>query len=918
MRRVFRLPFGRANIAREVDDELAFHLDMRVQRLVAAGMSPEAARSEALRQFGNVDDVRQDCMRMDEQRERAMSRANVWDELVQDAAYAVRTLRRNPGFATIIVLALAIGIGANTAIFTLIDAVVVRGLPVPHPEQLVAVGDTRRVSSLSQGSPRTDIISYPLYRDIREHFGSFSGVLASGRVDRMDVRVGTSNSGEAGAEHPRGRFVSDNYFSVLGIPAFRGRTFAGTEDAVPGGAPVAVISYGYWTARFHRDAGVIGTTVSINGVRVAIVGVTPNGFDGEIVGAMTDIWLPVSMHDVLNPNQRLLNDRSSSWLLLLGRVAPGVTPAQAKAALAPFIVRDIANNAPGPVAQAFLAGDKKTYISDGSRGFSRVRATFTTPLFTLMCGVVLLLCIICGNVANLLLARAVARGKEMAVRLALGADRRRLVRQLLTESVVLAALGAALGLVVAWWGSRGLLLLAASGSHIPLVLSIDVRVMAFTLATSVGAVLLFGLVPALRASRVELASTMRSNAQSVAGSALGHRGHRVPLGKALIAAQVALSVVLLVGAGMLVHSLRNVQGQDVGLDRDHLIIVDVDVNAHGYTGARLATLAHTVAGRIASVPGVRAVSFSENGIFSGTESATTIELPGFPMRTPADSEIAYDEVGPGYADAVGATLIAGRDITTADEAQPERVAVVNQALATFYFPHERAVGKFLRFSDSIAVQIVGVIGDTRDHSLADPPRRRAYFSFVHTDTALGYPSALSFEVRTRGNPSALVQQVRRAVSAVDPTLPIDHAGPLDDLMRQSISEERLVANLASGFSALALLLAAIGLYGVMTYAITRRTGEMGLRVALGAQRHEVVAMVLFDALRLVAAGLAVGLLLAVASTRLLQAQLHGVGAIDPMSIVAAVAVLSASAVLAVLLPAIRASRVSPIVALRAE
>ncbi|HEY4217216.1 MAG TPA: ABC transporter permease [Gemmatimonadaceae bacterium] len=915
MRRVFRLPFGRANIAREVDDELAFHLDMRVQRLMAAGMSPDAARREALRQFGNVDTVRQDCVSMDEQRERAMSRANVWDELIQDVAYALRTLRRNPGFTAVIVLALALGIGANTAIFTLIDAVVVRGLPVSHPEQLVAVGDTRRVSSLSQGAPRTDLISYPLYRDIREHFDSFSGVLASGRVDRMDVTIGSSGTG---AEHPRGRYVSDNYFSVLGLPAFLGRTFAGTEDAVPGGSPVAVISYGYWITRFHGDRSAVGSTMSINNMQTTIIGVGPEQFTGEIVGATTDVWVPLSMHDALNPNQHLLKSRSADWLLLLGRMKPGVTLAQTKAALTPFIIRDIVTNAPGQIGQAFQAGDKTVYISDGSRGFSRVRGTFKAPLFTLMCGVLLLLCIICGNVANLLLARAVARGREMAVRLALGADRRRLVRQMLTESVVLALLGAALGLLVAWWGSHGLLLLAADGPNIPLSLSLDWRVMAFTLATSIGAVLLFGLAPALRGSRVELATTMRSSAQSVAGSALGQRGQRMPIGKLLIAAQVSLSVVLLVGAGMLVHSLWNVQNQDMGLDRDHLIIVDVDVNAHGYTGARLAELAHSVRDRVATVPGVSAVTFSENGIFSGTESSTTIELPGFTMRAPSDSEVAYDEVGPNYVHAIGGRLIGGRDIMTSDEAEPERVAVVNESLANFYFPHENAVGKFLHFNDSLAVEIVGIVADTRDHSLDEAPRRRAYFSFVHTDTALSYPGSLSFEVRTQGDPAALVQQVRGAIRAVNPTLPIDSAIPLTTLMRQAIREQRLVANLASGFGALALLLAAIGLYGVMTYAITRRTGEIGLRVALGAQQHEVVTMVLFDALRLVAAGLVVGLLLTGASTRLLQAQLHGVSAIDPVSIAAAVIVLAASAVAAVLVPAMRASRVSPIVALRAD
>ncbi|HEY5061200.1 MAG TPA: ADOP family duplicated permease, partial [Gemmatimonadaceae bacterium] len=664
---------------------------------------------------------------------------------------------------------------------------------------------------------------------------------------------------------------------------------------------------------------VIGKSIVVDDNRMTIIGVAPASFSGEIVGAQTDVWLPVSMHDALQPHLRVLDDRTSSWLLLLGRRAPGVTLAQAEQEMTRLVPQFIASNAKPDFAREFAAQKAKVYVGDGAKGFSRVRATFETPLFTLMTGVALLLCIICANVANLLLARAIARGREMAVRLALGADRGRLVRQLLTESVVLAVLGAAVGLVLAWWGSHALLVLASDGSTIPLDLSLDLRVLAFTLLVSFLAVGLFGLVPAVRASRVELASTMRAGAQSVAGSALGHRGQRVPLGKLLIAGQVALSVVLLVGAVMLVRSLRNVESLDVGLDRDHLLVLDVDANARGYADEKLAGLAHTLRGRLASIPGVAAVAFSENGIFSGTENETTVSVPGFVARAPEDSSLAYDHVSPGYVAAIGGRLMEGRDIGTQDEGSAARVAVVNQSLARFFFPNTSAVGKFMN-SNSLAVQIVGVMADTRDRSdaLKGAPKRRAYFAYANTDTALGTSNSLRFEIRTAGDPSAVVRQVRAAVIAVDPALPIDGIDPLPLLMRQSIREQRLVANLATAFGALALLLASIGLYGVMTYAITRRTGEIGLRVALGAQRQDVVRMVLYDALRLVSAGTIVGLVLALSSTRLLSTQLHGVGALDPASIGAAIAVLFASAVIAAVLPALRASRVSPIVALRAE
>ena len=914
MRRVFRL-FSRGHIAREVDDELAFHLEMRTQRLMAAGLSADVARQEALRQFGNVENVREDCVIMDQQRERAAHRANVAGELQQDVAYAFRTLRRNAGFTFIIVAALALGIGANTAIFTLIDAVVVRTLPVSHPEQLVAIGDPSRVSSLSQGSPRTDLISAPLYHDLRDHSRSFSGLVASGRTGRLDARIDGSG---AGLEHPRGRFVSANYFQVLGVRALRGRVFDGSEDATVGGSPVATISHGYWTRRFHNDPAAVGRTILVNDLRITIIGVAAQEFSGDIVGGSTDVWLPVSMHDAFFPNQRLLNDRSVSWLLLLGRLVPGTTLAQAKLEVEQLMSKTIVANAPGNLGQSFLESKPKWFVSSGTKGFSRVRATFQAPLFTLMIGVALLLCIICANIANLLLARAIARGREMAVRLALGAARARLVRQLLTESVVLAMLGAAAGLLLAWWGSHAILVLASDGSTIPLELAIDVRVMAFTLVVSFLAVGLFGLGPAIRASRIELASSMRANAHSVAGSALGHRGQRAPLGKLLIAAQVALSVVLLVGASMLVRSLRNVQSVDVGMDRDHLIIADVDINTRGYQGDRLATLVHSIHDRVAAIPSVAAVSYSENGIFSGTESATNVEIPGFIAREQADTSMAYDQAGAGYVRALGGRVVQGRDFSSIDEGRPMRTVLINQAAAQFYFPHETAIGKFLHFQDTIVVEIVGVIADTRDHTLDGAPLRRVYLPYLNTDVLLGAPVALRFEIRTTGDPAALVQQIRQAIVAVDPSLPIDGIAPLGLLMQQSIREERLVARLATAFGVLALLLAGIGLYGVMTYAITRRTGEIGLRVALGAQRQNVLQMVMLESLRLVAAGVIVGVPLAIASTRLLRTQLHDVGAVDPLSLIVAVAVLTSSAIVAVLVPAARASRVSPIVALRAD
>ena len=845
-----------------------------------------------------------------------MRRANLVSDVAQDLTFTLRTLRRNIGFTVLVVGALAIGIGANTAIFGMIDAVFVRGLPVSHPEELVAVGDPTRVNSYSTGSPRMDLLSAPVYRAVRDKNTVFTGVLASGKTDRLDMRVG---AGEL--EHPRGRFVSGNYFGVLRVTAAMGRVFDAGADSITSSAAPVTISYGYWVRRFHQDPAVVGQSITIDDVRFTIVGVAPPSFTGEIVEQRPDLWIPLGMHDVMRPHSPLLRDPFTSWLLLLGRLKPGVTMAQARAELGPLVVRSILENVNAKVGTEFSAAHPKTYVSSGAKGFSRVRETFEAPLFTLMIGVALLLGIICANVANLLLARAIARGREMSVRLALGANRARLVRQLLTEAAVLAVASAAAGLLVARTASRWLITLAAGGGPtVGVSGGWSPTILGFTLAVSVVAVGVFGLAPALHATRIDLATSMRAGTQAVMG-ATGRGAGRRPLGSLLIIGQVSLSVVLLVGASILVRSLRNLESVDVGFDRDHLVIADLDINARGYVGTTLYNLAYALRDRVAALPGVRDATFSENGIFTGSDSHTTIEVSGFIARTADDTMIAYDNVGAGYARAIGAHVLAGRDLERSDENKPARTALATRGLVDFYFPHDAGggIGRYIRFSDSIDVRIVGVIADARDHRLSGTVDRRLYFPYAHTDTnssQLGNPGALRLEVRTGGDPAALVDQIRKAIVSVDASLPIDDIEPLPTMITNQIRQEILLARLATAFGVLALVLAAIGLYGVMSYSVARRSREMGLRTALGAQREDVMRLVLTNAMALVLAGLVVGLPLAMAMTRLLAAQLHGVGAGDPGSILFAIGVLVASGILAALLPALRATRVSPIVALR--
>lgn len=909
MRRVIGRGFGRGNVDHEVDDELSFHIDMRTRKLLAQGKTPEEARREALRQFGDVEAVRRMIVTMDRERDSAMQRANFWGEVRQDLTYAARTLRTNLGVTAVVATTLALGIGANTSIFTLVNAVLLRELPVKHPEELVAIGNTTRTGSLGEDSNiRTDLLSYDVYRTLRERSPSFSGLLASGRASGIEV-LSPGATGEP--DRPRGRYVSGNYFSVLGVPALRGRTFDGTEDASIGGAPVVTISYGYWTRHFSQDPAVVGKEIVVNGARLTIIGVTPAWFTGEIVGQSTDIWLPLTMQPVLMPNRRYLDRQDIFWLLLLGRRAPGVTEAAAISAVTRTmrdIVRDKSTSAV-PASQEIAV-----FVSSGAKGFSRVRNTFGPALITLMIGVGLLVLIICANVANLLLARAVARSREMSVRLALGAGRGRLVRQLLTESLLLAMLGAALGLLLARGGSRLLLaVLGDGGNAIPLDVGLDWAVLAFTFVLSLLTVVLFGLVPALRASGLNVATTLRASAKSVTG-AQGASGSRVPIGRMLIAAQVALSLVLLVGAALLVRSLRSVEGVDTGLDRDHLLIAEIDPTAAGYSGERFRRLAESLADRLRRVPGVADVTYSENGIFSGTESSTTFQVPGFAARSPADTTANYDQVGPGYVRAVGARLLQGRDLTPNDGQSAAPVMLVNASMARFYFGTESPIGRTVAMGDT-ALQIVGVVADVKDHELRDAGTRRFYLAYQQ---APAINMSLRMIVRATGDPALLAIPVRQAIQTQDALVPIASIEPLSELMRESVREDRLLARLATGFGILALLLAAVGLYGVMTYAIARRTSEIGLRVALGARRADVIGMVLGDALRLVALGIVVGVPLALASARLLRNQLYGVGPTDPASLVLSLLVLTLSAVLAALLPALRASRVAPLIALRQE
>ena len=850
-----------------------------------------------------------------------MASTSFLETTLQDLGYAVRTLRKSPGFTTIAALSLALGIGANTAIFSLISALILRPLPVEDPRSLVVVGDGSQVGSVSSGSLREDIFSVPMYREMRAQSRSFSGLLASGRSGRLLVGLsGASGAAPVDASNPsayaRGRLVSGNYFSVLGVPAFRGRTLSDTDDQAPGATPYVVVSHDYWKRRLESDPRAIGRKITLNGSPFSIVGIARPGFIGEIVGTRTEIWIPLSMQEQVNPGRSFGDHWEISWLLLMGRTRPGVTISAAQAEVQGIFRRLIAAQPPTLVsadsAEELLRAEVP--VTSGANGFSYLRPQFSRSLFTLLAIVGVVLLVASANVANLLLERATGRKKEIGVRLALGAGRGRLVRQLLTESLVLSVLGGGIGLAAAYWADTALVRLVA-GSASGLDLRPDLQVLAFTTLLALITAIVFGLAPALTATRVELAPTLKESARSLAGTA----GHRWPLGKFLVVAQFALSLLLLIGAGLFVRTLANLERLDLGYPREGLLMAGLDPISGGITLERFAAFERDIFEKIRAIPGVTAVTASENGLFSGTESSEIAIFEGYSAGGEGNAEVGADQVAPGYFKVVGIPLQAGRDIEERDRKGTALVAVINRSLADKYFPGVNPIGRHLSILDErnaprATYEIVGVAANSRDHELRGEVRPRYFSSILQAGRA---PSRFNLEIRG-DHPAALKEPVKKALLAAYPDVPIEDLNPLTVSLGSQVEDERLIARLSAIFGLLGLILAAIGLYGVVSYTITRRTHELGLRMALGAQRAKVLWMVLRETLLLALAGTALGLPAALAATRAVESRLYGLSASDPATIAAATAILLAVAVLAGAVPGARATRVNPVQALRYE
>jgi predicted permease len=851
--------------------------------------------------------------------------ANLW----QDLRFALRILAKNPGFTLIAVLTLALGIGANTAIFSFLDSVLLRSLPVPHPEQLVTLSDPDDHGSSygSEGGDRS-LLAYSEFEYFRDHNEVFSEIFAAdSSLPQLEVTVPDRSSGTgAQKESARVRLVSGDYFSTLRVTPAAGTFFTREVDGARGGSPIAVLSYAFWKQRFGLDPLALGKTLQIHETSFQIVGVTPPGFFGETVGDLPDLWIPMMMQDSIYPGRDLLTPSKDLtnmhiWLQVMARLKPGVTPEQAKASIN-VVFKGLLESKVGTsisTDQRRHDLDQRINLQPAARGSSVLREHFGEPLKILMAMVGFVLLIACANVANLLLARGAARQREFAMRIAIGAGRARLIRQLLTEGLLLAVSGAAAGLLLAHWADALLLRMvsgAASGPpNIHLDLQSDARVLGFTLGVTLFTTILFALIPAWYSTRLDLTPVLKS-AQSTTSSEGSHR--RFPAGKILVVTQVAVSVILLVSAGLFVRSLSRLGEVKLGYSRENLILFRVDAAPAGYKGAAIPRFQLDLLARISAVPGLRGATVSKNGLFSGSESGDPVAVEGYTPKSGEQTNSRMDHVGPGYFSMLGIPILVGREIEIQDSGGSVRAAVINQTFANRFFPNANPIGKHVRDTypgNPAEMVVVGVVADAKYNSLREKPLPRIYAPLANP---MWENPAAVYEVRTYADPQAVAAALRQVVQETAPTLPPIELRTMSGLVDDSLETDRFIKQLASAFGLLALLLAAIGLYGLMGYTVSRRTRDIGIRLALGAGQANVLWQVLRETLVLVLMGIFIGVPFALGGTYLVRSMVFGLGFADPVAILFAAILLAIVAALAGFLPAWRASRVDPMVALRYE
>jgi len=807
----------------------------------------------------------------------------------QDLRYSLRTLFKRPGFTFVVVTTLALGIGANATIFTWIKAVLLASLPgIEQPEKLVEIwGATRNNSALSS--------SYVDYLDYRDQNKVLSGLIAH---QVLPLNLGRSEK----PERVWGAIVSGNYFDVLGVKALIGRTFLPEEDRTPNTHSVAVIGYGLWERRFGSDPNVLGRTITLNEHDFTVIGVAPRDFASPFAGLALDVWTPVMMKDYVARPHFSLTDRGSRWLMVMGRLKPGATVPQAQANIAAIA---------GHLEQEYPQTNEQMSVAVYSvlqSPFS-LKQDMRPALAILMAAVAVVLLIACANVANLLLARAASRRKEIALRLALGGSRGRLVRQMLTESFVLASLGAALGLAIAFWTARSLAaFLPPYASRVTFDTRPDAVVFAFTLGLTVITTLLFGLAPTLHASKQDLVTAMKDNTATV-----GRGPRKVSLRHALVITQVALSMVALVSAGLFVRSLQQAYRADPGFDPHGVLLASFDPFLSGYDESRGREFYRRLVERVRTLPGIQSATLARRLPFTGDGIAfASVAIDGYAPAKDEDMRLNYETVGPQYFQTMRIPLAHGRDFDERDQDGAPGVVIINETMAGRYWPGGDALGRRIKLTKDW-LEIVGIAKDVKNRSLSEAPQ-----PFLYLPLLQDYRSNMILVARTPTEPQQVSKSVRAVVAALDPGIPIFDVKTLEEHVGVSLYLQRMAATLLSIFGLLALSLAAIGLYGVMAYSVSQRTRELGIRVSVGAERHDIFKLILGQGLAMSVVGLLAGLVAALAVTRLTANLLYGVSATDPVTFIVIALLLLCVTLLACYFPARRATKVDPIIALRIE
>jgi predicted permease len=897
--------YQRTNV--ELADEIQIHIQMLKERFILRGMESRDAEAAARRQFGNATLLRE--------RHREQRTFSIFATLSRDLRFGLRQLQRNPVLTCVAIASLALGIGANTAIFTAAKRVLFDTLPVASPHQLRMLtwvsghelpvppvwGD---VGPNDAGGLTSNSFSYPVLEEMRKRGDAVESLIAF-KDAAMTVTI------DGHAEMISGELISGNAFQSLGVKAELGRTLSPTDDLAPGSGPVVVISDGFWARRFGRSPLALGKAISLNGVPVTIVGVSSGRFTGLQMGTSMEVFVPLTMQPLILPRAQngsvsLLDNPQSWWVQVLARLRPEVSEARAQAELDAALRQSAM-----PVLKS--TGDLDRFhlqFAPGDRGLDYLRGQYARPSYVLLALAGLVLLLACLNLANLLLARSATRQRELSTRMALGASRGSIARQMLTESVLLSSFGGAAGLLLGYLG-RNIVprLLTNSPQLEPAQAEFDWRVLLFTLGISLTTGILFGLAPAWKAAKIAVHGGLHES-----GGATVNR-HRLWFDKALVTGQIALSATLLMGAGLFVHTLVNLSSTPLGFESNHILLFRLSPPRARYSDAQMTVFFERLEEKLASLPGVRSVTANNIGIIGDGHSGSAFHVLGRPRKEDPD-RVQTLSVGSEFFPTLGIAILQGRALDRHDTASSPKVAVVNRALAEKFFPNENPIGKSFEMDPEDAnglIQIVGIAANTRYADLRSETPPTFYVPYVQQVKG---PGRMMIELRTVADPASALAGVRTAIESLDPDLPMIDVRTMKEQVRTTLADERALAQLAGGFSLLSLVLASIGIYGIMAYAVTTRTGEIGLRIALGAQPGQVLSRVLCEAFWLTSAGIILGLIAALWLTRFIRVMLYGLGNADALTVVSTTVLLIAVSLFAAFAPARRASRIDPIRALR--